>query len=226
MAHTGTLTIGEHVMSKFLSIAATAAFLMAGASAANAGVLYSWHPFDAAPAPGEVMVMDFDHPIAAGYSMTWSNAGLYQGPLVSGIAAPPAGDNTKYLSVLTGGIATLTAPGVMESMSVYLGSLDEYNSITFKGQNGFSQTFSGAALNSPANGNQTAASTNRRYYFDFDAGDLINQVIFTSSGNSFEFDNIAVNDPPAQVPEPLTLSLFAAGLAGMAGLRRRKAATV
>jgi len=212
-------------MSKLLSTIATAAFLVAGASAANAGVIYSWHPFDAAPAAGETMVMDFDHPIATGYTMTWSGAGLYQGPLVSGIAAPPVGDDTKYLSILTGGIATLTSPGIMESMSVYLGSLDEFNSITFKGLNGFTQTFSGGALNSPANGNQIAASTNRRYYFDFDPNDLINQVIFSSSGNSFEFDNIAVNDPPAQVPEPLTLSLFAAGLAGVVGLRRRKPVT-
>jgi len=209
-------------MSKLLSGIATAAFLMASASVANAGVMYSWHPFDAAIAPGEVMVQDFDHPLAAGYTMTWSGAGIYQGPLVSGIAAPPVNDTTKYLSVLTGGIATLTAPGIMHSMSVYIGSLDEFNSITFKGANGFTQTFSGGSLNSPANGNQQAASTNRRYYFDFDPADLINQVIFTSSGNSFEFDNIAVNDPPAPIPEPLTLSLFAAGLAGVAGLRRRK----
>lgn len=212
-------------MSKFLTGIATAALLVAGASSANAGVIYSWHPFDAAIAPGESLVVDFDNPVAAGYSMTWSGAGLYQGPLVSGIAAPPVGDDTQYLSVLTGGSATLTAPGVMHSMSVYLGSLDDYNSITFKGLNGFSQTFNGSGLNSPANGNQIAASTNRRYYFDFDPNDLINQVIFSSSGNSFEFDNIAVNDPPAQVPEPLTLSLFAAGLAGVAGLRRRRAVT-
>ena len=113
----------------------------------------------------------------------------------------------------------------MRSLSVYLGSLDDYNSITFKGENGFSETFDGDDLNSPANGNQQAGSTNRRYYFTFDPSELINQVIFTSSGNSFEFDNIAVNDPPAQVPEPVTLSLFAAGLAGVAGLRRRKVVT-
>ncbi|HYJ35544.1 MAG TPA: PEP-CTERM sorting domain-containing protein [Rhizomicrobium sp.] len=42
--------------------------------------------------------------------------------------------------------------------------------------------------------------------------------------NSFEFDNIAANDPPARVPEPVTLSLFVAGLAGAAGLRRREQA--
>jgi len=51
-------------------------------------------------------------------------------------------------------------------------------------------------------------------------------VIFSSSGNSFEFDNIAVNDPPSDVPEPLTLSLFASGLAGATFLRRRRLQTV
>jgi hypothetical protein len=212
-------------MSKLLSRFATAAaFVVAGATAANAGVIsYSWSPFDHAPAAGEIMVQTFDAPLAAGYTMTWnSNAGIYQGPLVSGIAAPPQNDNTKYLSVLTGGSATLTAPGTMNSMSFYWGSMDEYNKITFQGTNGFSKSFDGDDLNSPANGNQQAASTNRRYYFTFDPNDKINKVIFSSTGNSFEFDNIAVNDPPTDVPEPLTLSLFASGLAGAAFLRRRR----
>ena len=215
-------------MSNFLSKFATAgALLMAFAVPANAGVIsYSWSPFDAAIAPGEVMVQTFDAPIAAGYTMTWSNAGIYQGPLVPGIAAPPQNDATKYLSVYTGGLATLTAPGTIKSMSFYWGSMDEYNKITFKGANGFSQSFDGDDLNSPANGNQIAASTNRRYYFTMDPNDKINQVLFSSSGNSFEFDNIAVNDPPSEVPEPLTMSLFASGLAGAAFLRRRRVMTV
>jgi hypothetical protein len=208
-------------MSKLLSTIAMAAFLVTGASAAYAGVTFSSVAFDSAPSPGEVMVVDFDHPIAAGYSMTWSGAGLYQGPLVSGIAAPPAGDSSKYLSVLTGGLATLTTPGTMNSMSVYLGSIDSYNTIIFKGQNGFSQSFTGTQLDPLANGDQFAGATNRRYEFTFNPADLINQVMFSSSGNSFEFDNIAVNDPVA-APEPLTLSLFAMGVAGLAGLRRRK----
>ena len=211
-------------MSKLLSkFATTAAFLVAGVTAANAGVIsYSWSPFDNAPAAGEIMVQTFDAPLAAGYTMTWNNAGIYQGPLVSGIAAPPQNDNTKYLSVLTGGSATLTALGTIKSLSFYWGSMDEYNKITFQGAGGFSKSFDGDDLNSPANGNQQAASTNRRYYFTFDPNDNINKVIFSSSGNSFEFDNIAVNDPPTDVPEPLTVSLFASGLAGAAFLRRRR----
>jgi len=209
-------------MSKILSKFATAAALMMVCAApANAGVIsFSWSPFDAAIAPGEVMVDTFDSPLAAGYTLSLSNAGIYQG--TSGVAAAPAGDSTKYLSVLGGGSATLTAPGTIKSLSFYWGSMDEYNKITFKGANGFSKSFDGDDLNSPANGNQQAASTNRRYYFTFDPNDKINQVLFSSSENSFELDNIAVNDPPNNVPEPLTLSLFASGLAGVTVLRRRR----
>jgi hypothetical protein len=167
-------------------------------------------------------VVDFDNPNAAGYSMTWTNAGLFQGPLVPGIAAPPAGDTTKYLAVFTGGSATLTAPGVLSSLSVYLGSIDSYNLITFRGEDGFSQSFDGDQLTATADGDQSDAQDNRRFSFDFDPSDLIDQVTFSSSGNSFEFDNIAASDPPAQVPEPVTLSLFATGLAGASALRRRK----
>ena len=210
----------SNLLSKF---ATAAALLVVFAAPANAGVIsYSWSPFDAAIAPGEVMVQTFDAPLAAGYTMTWSNAGIYQGPLVPNIAAPPQNDATKYLSVYAGGLATLTAPGTIKSLSFYWGSMDEYNKITFKGANGFSQSFDGDDLNSPANGNQQAASTNRRYYFTFDPNDKINQVLFSSTGNSFEFDNIAVNDPPNDVPEPLTMSLFASGLVGAAFLRRRR----
>jgi hypothetical protein len=211
-------------MSRLLSKFATAAALMVACAApAHAGVVsYSWSPFDAPIAAGETMVQTFDAPLAAGYTMTWSNAGIYQGPLVSGIAAPPQNDTTKYLSVLTGGLATLTAPGTIKSLSFYWGSIDDYNTITFKGADGFTKSFDGDDLNSPANGNQQAASTNRRYYFTFDPNDKINQVLFSSSGNSFEFDNIAVNDPPNDVPEPLTRALFASGLAGVTLLRRRR----
>ncbi len=210
-------------MSKLLfKSAAIAVAILAGIGSANADVIFTSVAFDAAPAPGETMVVDFDHPNTAGYAMSWSNAGLFQGPLVPGIAAPPVGDETQYLAVFTNGSATLTAPGTLTSLSVYLGSIDDYNLITFKGQNGFSQSFTGSQLNTPANGDQFDALTNRRFFFDFSANDLVDQVIFSSSGNSFEFDNIAANDPPAQVPEPVTLSLFATGLAGAAAIRRRK----
>jgi len=145
--------------------------------------------------------------------------------LVPGIAAPPQNDATKYLSVLTGGLATLTRPAPSKSLSFLLGSMDEYNKITFQGANGFTKSFDGDDLNSPP----TATSRRLRpiaVLFHFRSQRQDQQVLFSSSGNSFEFDNIAVNDPPSDVPEPLTLSLFASGLAGAAFLRRRRLQTV
>ena len=115
-----------------------------------------------------------------------------------------------------------TSPGILSSLSVYLGSIDSYNMITFRGEDGFSQSIGGDLLTSPADGDQSDAEDNLRVFFNFDPQDLVDQVIFSSSGNSFEFDNIAVNDPPAPVPEPITMSLFAIGLAGAAALHRRK----
>ena len=41
-------------------------------------------------------------------------------------------------------------------------------------------------------------------------------------GNAFAFTG-KVDQPPSEVPEPLTLTLFGAGLAGVAAMRRRKA---
>lgn len=212
-------------MARLLTkIATTAAFLVAGLSAANAGVItFTSVGNDTNKKAGEDWVAKFDSPLLAGYTLSLNNAGIYQG--TSAVAAAPDGDNTKYLAILGGGSATLTAPGTMKTMSVYLGSIDEYNKITFKGANGFSKSFDGDDLVNNPNGDQDWAGTNRRFFFTFDPNDKINKVIFSSSGNSFELDNIAVNDPPDAVPEPLTLTLFASGLAGAAFLRRRRLKT-
>jgi PEP-CTERM motif len=215
-------------MAKLLPKAVTvAAALLGSIVSANAGVTFTSSAFDSAPALGQTMVVDFDNANALGYSLSTFNAQLHQGALVPGIAAPPVGDATQYLAVLTGGIATLNTP-FLNSLSVYIGSIDAYNMITFRGLNGFTQSFGGVALNTPANGDQFDALTNRRFNFTFDPNDKIDQIDFTSSGNSFEFDNIAagaaitLRDIPSKVPEPVTLTIFGAGLVGAALMRRRK----
>ena len=203
---------------KSLAIA-TIALLSAGA--ANAAITFTSAPFDAALAPGQTLKVTFDAPNAPGYVLTGTGA-VYTGS-TPGIAAAPAGDVSKYLAVLSGKTATLSTP-LISAMSVYIGSIDTYNSIVFKGPDGFSKTFGGSALVASANGNQTAAGTNRRFYFDF-GSQKINKIEFKSTGNSFEFDNIAT---AAAVPEPATWAMLITGfgLVGMSMRRRNRIATV
>ena len=196
-------------MSKFLL--AVAALAVAGS--ANAAVSITSAAYDAALAPGEQLVVTFDAPHAAGYN--FAGGATQIGTTTS--AAAPYGDSTTFAYVLGGTSATLTTP-LLKSFSMYIGSVDSYNSITFKGANGFEQTISGTDLVAHANGDRTSAGTNRRFYFDFGA-DRVNQVVFHSTSNSFEFDNIAAG----AVPEPATWAMLILGFGFVgAALRRRQ----
>ena len=198
--------------------AATAA--LAAPALAHAAVGVSSVAFDAAPGANETLVATFDAPTAAGFTVTGGE--LHQGELVVGVAAPPADDGSKYLAITQAETATFTSDAPMAALSVYLGSIDTYNSITFAGPGGFTQTLTGTDLISSGYGDQFSGEANRRFTFDFSA-DPVNSVTFNSNGNSFELDNIAVATSAA--PEPGTWALMAAGV-GLAGaaLRRRRMA--
>lgn len=193
-----------------------AGVVLAVAGSASAVTITS-APYDAALKPGEQLVVTFDAPAAPGFAITGGTVVQGNG---SGYAAP-AGDATQYLVVGQGETATLTTP-LLKSFSMYIGSVDTFNSITFKGANGFEQTISGNDLVAQANGNQSSGDTNRRFYFDFGAN-RVNQVSFYSGGTAFEFDNIAAG----AVPEAATWAMLIAGF-GMIGVaaRRRRATIV
>jgi hypothetical protein len=161
------------------------------------------------------LVADFDGYIAPGFTLSLAGpASVFDGALglVEGIAAPPPGTTSHYLALQQGGSATLWTPSI-NRLSVYIGSPDSYNAIRFIGDGGFDLSLSGAALAGGAfNGEQ---SIGRRMTYDFGA-QRISQVIFSSSGNSFEFDNIAVG----LVPEPGAWALMIVGL-GMVGAALR-----
>ena len=210
-----------------LKIAIAAAVSVAAlASAANATVTWNYSPYGAAPLPvGETIAVDFDNANAPGFSYTQAGAaGLFNGAngLVPNVAAPPAfsastADQTLFEAVQTNGTLDLKTPN-LSALSVYIGSLDGYNEITFKGPNSFSQSFSGSNLMLPANGDQGAAATNGRFDFNF-AGQPVDEVLFQSSGNSFEFDNIAA----AGVPEPASWAVMLVGFGGLgAAMRSRR----
>lgn len=219
-SHRGNLGVTDMIAASRISTIALTIALLAPA-AARAAISFNSSAYDSAPAHGQALVVDFDDPNAAGFAFT--GGGIYQG-LTANVAAPPAGDVTHYAAVLGGQVATLTSSQDLSSFSLYIGSIDRYNTLTFSGPDGFSKSYTGADLYLPANGDQGAGETNRRFDFDFD-GVKVNQVSFQSSENSFEFDNIAVRTVSA-APEPgvwLLMMLGVAMLGAVLGRRERAA---
>mgnify|MGYP002779053225 FL=1 len=83
-------------------------------------------------------------------------------------------------------------------------------------------SFTGSFFAAPANGNQTAADTNRRVTFGFTGQEAVKQVVFKSSQNAFEYDTLAI----AGIPEPTTWAMMILGFGLIGGaMRSRKTVT-
>lgn len=211
------MAIRHHLASAVLALALTA-----GASAANATVTISVQSSDLPLPSGQSMVVDFDNPTAAGFTFTQGNAKasvrlgadgvLYQ------VSAPPPGDASLYETIAAGGFATLASDTLMSSFSLYMGSPDAFNYIEFIGPS-FDVTLTGSELFDPATAFHGAQSVGRRVSYDF-GGAAVNEIIFGSKGNAFEFDDLAASASPA--PEPATWAMMLAGFFGLgAALRSR-----
>jgi hypothetical protein len=159
---------------------------------------------------------------------TWMGSGNVVQNSLSGKYAAPYGttgaDTTHYLSVPeAGGSGNGSITAYLGNTYTYFGlwwgSIDAYNSIAFYKNNVLVQSFTGSEVigPSPANGNQTAPSTN--VYVNFLNLGAFDSFTLTSTSFAFEVDNIAVGGSP--VPEPATLLLFGVGIAGLATLRNR-----
>jgi PEP-CTERM motif-containing protein len=145
---------------------------------------------------------------------SWSGTGIVmnnQGGASLGLYAEPYNDTTNYMAVLGGQSETVTYGKTYSELGIYWGSIDTYNVLTL-----FNGASSVVVLTPPvANGNQFADDSNR--YFVISGFDF-NKAVFSSSGNSFEFDNVAVGG----VPEPATWAMMVLGFAGLgfAGYRK------
>jgi hypothetical protein len=199
-------------------IIGAAAVLIAGMTASSANAAVDIH-FDgglATPAAGYTIVDTFD----TADGLTGSNFQI-KVPPADGNGAPPANSvpsGTPYLSVLAGGSATYTFAAPVSSFQFDWGSIDAYNTLTI---NGTSQAIivPGSNFINPANGDQIAAGTNGRFTVTGTAGELFTSVTFSSTGNSFEVDNLAVG---GAVPEPATWAMMMLGFGGLGFAMRRK----
>ena len=169
---------------------------------------------------GFMMIDNFDDPIAAGFSFTggYVRSGLLG--LDPGMSAPPPLVLSNYETVLGGQSATLTSARLLSDFSFYMGSPDGYNSVRFLGPN-YDFTLNGADIWQPTSGGGTGdQSWGRRITYNF-GGYGVNQIVFASAGNSFEFDNLA-GRLQAPVPEPATWALMLTGFFGMGTMLRSR----
>ncbi|WP_332773824.1 PEPxxWA-CTERM sorting domain-containing protein [Phenylobacterium sp.] len=212
------------MISKFkLAALAATAFVSFGASAQAAVTIHSYVSYQAAVNGDEYLVTDFGLPftIAPGWALG-GTASLLTG--TSGLGAAPAfgpsdpgdDDPTQYLSVQGAQVATFTAPNVSR-VSMYIGSLDDYNSITFYLKGGGSQVITGlqlGAVSGANDGDRQQADTNGR--FTFYSTDNIIGFDLNSTTNSFELSNIG-----AAVPEPATWAMMIIGFGAVGSMVRR-----
>jgi hypothetical protein len=153
--------------------------------------------------------------------------GFYAPPYLSGNNGDGFGsqttgaDTTTYLSTGIGSVELDFNTSELY-LGVLWGSVDTYNTIAFYNGATELQSFTGGDILAGANGDQ---GVNGTLYVNFMSNTGFDRVVFTSTQYAFEFDDVAYNQAiPRTVPspEPVTLSLFGAGLAGLGMARRRR----
>lgn len=195
-----------------------AAALAVMASAASAAPTVSFAAGSGATAAGTAVFQNFES-YEPGTSIG-ANTNVYN-TSVGGIAARPAyGSTGNFAAVLGGGSYTLNFAAT-NVFSFVLGSLDTYNSLKLLFSDNSSLTYQGGQiindLSFPS-GNQISGETNGVVTFNANGGPKIVGATFQSTGNSFEFDNLARGG----VPEPATWALMILGFGAIGGALRRR----
>ena len=129
-------------------------------------------------------------------------------------------DTTHYLSTGTGSV-TIALPGLEGYIGMLWGSVDGYNSLKLYDGATLVGSLTGNDVTANANGNQ---GVNGTYYVNITSDHPFDRIVASSSSYAFEFDNLAYNTAGGDVPEPMTWTLFAAGLLGLTAfaLARRR----
>ncbi|MEW5683420.1 MAG: PEPxxWA-CTERM sorting domain-containing protein [Pseudomonadota bacterium] len=204
-------------------VAAAAIAIAAPAAAATTVVShYSVGDPDGLP-PGQTLIADFNNAaqptttLVDGVTLTLNGATVGVNEGGSGYSGYLPNDSTHYLTVAGGTTATFTSANLLSSFSLYMGSPDTYNYIRFIGD-GFDETLSGSQMF--IGDTSQAWSWGKRVNFDF-GGFKVNQIILSSTSNSFEVDN-AAGTFAAGVPEPATWAMMIMGFGAMGAVLRRR----
>jgi len=206
--------------------------LTSSVGAAHGATIVSYAGYGTALDRGETLVTDFRDPTALPAGFTLGGTAAFLTGTSSVGAAPAIGaasrDPNQYLCVEANEFETLATPA-LKNISIYIGSLDVYNTLIFSFENGSKQVFTGVQLaniaHSVANGDQQSSATNGRYTFIFDAP--INEIRFSSGGYSLEVADVAAVIPGgvargAAAPEPSTWAMMLLGLGALGATRRRR----
>ena len=210
------------VLTKY-ALAAVAALLAPVATAHATSMTFKG--YGVAKPPGETLSADFsflpgtftgDSSLVTGFSR-----GVYAAPAFGASSF----DTGQYLAIEGGQSETFTPSTPIRDLSVYIGSLDAYNSITVNYAQGGSFTYTGGDIASLSgavdDGNQTSADSNGRLTIFFSSP--VSSVTFGSGGNAFEIASVATSG----VPEPMAWSMMLVGIGAMgAVLRLRRAPTL
>ena len=189
--------------------------------------------------PGETLYTDFSSVLPSGATGDGSLYGPNYGTKCFGsncVAAPDTNSGLttgQFFAVTPGESETFTFGYAAKDVSVYIGSLDDENSITINFKGGSSITYSGADLATISGepdptdipgGPATidGSQTNGRWTFTDPSNDIVGITVSNGSAissNSFEIAQIATS-----VPEPSTWAMMLLGFAGLgfAGYRRAK----
>lgn len=169
--------------------------------------------------PGSAVMEDFSSGVDG--VGTWSPSVGYAFSDLTGEHVLPFSVDTGRYAFVTAGLSpvALTLAGDMQYFGLLWGTVDSYNTISFYNDGMLVASYTGtqiAGLAGISDGGTAVVYAN----FWAGAGEVFDTVVFASSSNSFEFDNVRV----APTPLPAALGLFGSAIAGMGalGLRRRR----
>ena len=156
---------------------------------------------------------------------TTSVDGSYHSPFENApLGTPGPGYGNAFAAIQLGGSALYNFAAPNNLFSMLWGSPNSFNKLSFySGLNG-----TGSNLLT-LTGSNLLMQTFGHDQLQIDFGDQFFQsIVFSTTGNAFEYANLQVSDPPTAVPLPPALSLFATGLGALGFLswrRKRKTLT-